>query len=89
MENIVPISELQTKAKRYVELVRESREPLIITQRGRAAVVLAPYEEYLGHQETQDEMSYPDWRKRLTRARKESQANRGMTLDAYLKKRRM
>ncbi len=87
MEKIIPISELQTKAKRYVEMVRETHEPLIITQRGRAAAVLTDYEEYLGHKATQDETSYPDWRKRLLRAEKESQSGKGISLETYLKKR--
>lgn len=88
MEKIIPISALQTNAKRYVEMVRESHEPLIITQRGRAAAVLASYDEYYGHQITQDEMSYPDWRRRLTRAESESRAGKGVALDDYLKKRK-
>jgi len=39
MEKIIPISDLQTKAKKYVDQVKKTEEPIIITQRGRAAAV--------------------------------------------------
>jgi PHD/YefM family antitoxin component YafN of YafNO toxin-antitoxin module len=37
MDKIIPISDLQTKAKKYVDQVKETEEPVVITQRGRAA----------------------------------------------------
>src|SRR5262249_44743265 len=48
MDKIIPISDLQTKAKQYVEQVKETDQPVVITQRGRAAAVLVSYESYEG-----------------------------------------
>jgi prevent-host-death family protein len=87
MEKIIPISDLQSKAKQYVEQVRDTDQPVVITQRGRAAAVLVSYEAYEGLLATRDEMSYPDWERRLKRAQRESKQAKGVTLDAYLKHR--
>jgi prevent-host-death family protein len=87
MEKIIPISDLQTKAKKYVEQVKETDEAVVITQRGRAAAVLVSFESYEGLLATRDEMSHPDWERRLTRARRESKQGKGISLDAYLKRR--
>jgi prevent-host-death family protein len=87
MEKIIPISDLQTKAKQYVEQVRDTDQPVVITQRGRAAAVLVSFETYEGLLATRDEMSYPDWKQRLRRADRESKQGKGITLDAYLKRR--
>jgi len=46
MPQIVPISELRQRAAALLEKVRESREPIVVTQRGRAAAVLLSVEEY-------------------------------------------
>lgn len=46
MEEIVPISDLQSQAKRFVEAAGSGRQRIIITQRGRAAAVLIGYDEY-------------------------------------------
>ena len=88
MDKIIPISDLQTKAKKYVEQVRETEEPVIVTQRGRASAVLVSYEAYEGMLAMQDEMSFPDWRERLVRARKESAAGKSVSLDAYIARRK-
>lgn len=87
MDKIIPISELQTSAKKWVDQVRDTDLPVIITQRGRPAAVLVSCEEYEGLQATLDEMSYPDWKKRLARAKREFAAGKGITLEAYLRKR--
>ncbi len=87
MDKIIPISDLQTQAKKYVEQVRDTDQPVVITQRGRAAAVLVSYEAYEGFLATRDEMSFPDWERRLARATKESAAGKGMGLDAYVKRR--
>ncbi|MCE9623925.1 MAG: type II toxin-antitoxin system Phd/YefM family antitoxin [Deltaproteobacteria bacterium] len=86
MEKIVPISDLQSKAKQFVEQVNKTREPVIITQRGRAAAILVDYETYEGRVATQDEMSYPDWEKRLTKANAEK--GKGVTLEDFKKGKR-
>jgi prevent-host-death family protein len=87
MDKIIPISDLQTKAKKYVDQVKETDEPIVITQRGRAAAVLVSYEAYEGLLATRDEMSYPDWERRLARAQRESKQGKAVSLDAYLKRR--
>lgn len=87
MDKIIPISDLQSKAKKYVEQVKKTEQPVIITQRGRATAVLVSYESFEGLLATQDEMSFPDWGKRLQRAEKESREGKGAALEAYLTKR--
>jgi prevent-host-death family protein len=88
MNQIIPISDLQSSAKRYVDQVRKTERPVIVTQRGRPAAVLVSYEEFEGFEATRDEMGFPDWRARLARAEKESRQGKALPLDAYLKKRR-
>ena len=80
MEKIVPISELQTQARRIVEGVKQTRDPVIITQRGRPAALLVNYEEYEGLIATLEEMSQPDWRERLAEAERDSRAGRGVSV---------
>lgn len=87
MDRIIPISDLQSKAKRYVDQVKETDQPVVITQRGRAAAVLVSFESYEGFLATKDEMGYLDWESRLRRARKESNEGKGVALETYLKKR--
>jgi prevent-host-death family protein len=88
MDKIIPISDLQTKAKKYVDQVRETEEPVIVTQRGRPSAVLVSYESYEGMLAMQDEMSFPDWRERLDRARKESAAGKSVSLETYIARRK-
>jgi prevent-host-death family protein len=44
--NIVPITNLRQNAASIVKLVSKSREPLIITKRGRAAAVMVSIKHY-------------------------------------------
>lgn len=88
MDKIIPISDLQTKAKKYVEQVRETEEPVIVTQRGRASAVLVSYEAYEGMLALQDEMSYPDFHKRMARARREQAAGKTYSLEEVLAERK-
>jgi antitoxin YefM len=44
--DIRPISEFRANAAAFVQQVRESRRPLVLTQRGRGAAVLLDIEEY-------------------------------------------
>ena len=50
---IVPISDLRQDATGIVKLVATSREPVFITQRGRAAAVMVSMQAY---EQTQHEM---------------------------------
>jgi prevent-host-death family protein len=87
MDKVIPITDLQSKAKKYVEQVRETDQPVVITQRGRAAAVLVSYDAFEGFLATRDEMSYADWDRRLRRATKESRSGKRVTLDSYVKRR--
>jgi prevent-host-death family protein len=80
MERIIPISELQSQAKRIVESVKLTHDAVIITQRGRPAALLVNYEEYEGLVATLEEMSQPDWRERLMEAERDSKAGKGIEL---------
>ena len=46
LPEIVPITDLRQDSSAVLERVRSSREPVIITQRGRAAAVMVSVEEY-------------------------------------------
>ena len=83
MEKIIPISDLQTRAKKIVESVKQTRDPVIITQRGRPAALLVNYEDYEGMVATLEEMSQPDWRQRLAEAERDSKAGKGIELDEF------
>ena len=44
--NILPVSDLRQDAAKVLKKLRENREPIIITQRGRAAAVIIGVEAY-------------------------------------------
>ena len=87
MEKIIPISDLQTRAKKIVESVKQTRDPVVITHRGRPAALLVNYEDYEGMVATLEEMSQPDWRERLAEAERDSKAGRGIELEGFKAKR--
>jgi len=87
MGKVIPISDLRSQAKKYVDQVKDTDQPVVISQRGRAAAVLVSYDTFEGFLTTTDEMSYPDWKRRLQRAHTESLQGKRMTLDAYVKRR--
>jgi antitoxin YefM len=45
-QDIRPLSEFRANAAAFVQHVRETRRPLVLTQRGRGAAVLLDLEEY-------------------------------------------
>jgi antitoxin YefM len=45
-EDIRPLSEFRANAAAFVQHVRQSRRPLVLTQRGRGAAVLLDIAEY-------------------------------------------
>lgn len=83
MEKIIPISDLQTQAKKIIERVKQTRDPVVITQRGRPAALLVNYEDYEGMVATLEEMSQPDWRERLVEAERDSKAGKGIELEKF------
>lgn len=86
MRNIIPITDLQQKTKKYVDRVRATGVPLVITQRGRAAAVLSSAKDFEGYLIALDEKSYPDWREKLRRGIEELDAGKVVELEAFLKK---
>lgn len=76
---IIPISDLRQNASDVVKSVLSSREPVFITQRGRAAAVMVSMEVY---EKTQHEL---DILRLLARGEKEIAAGTGHELDDVLK----
>ena len=76
---IIPISDLRQNASDVVKNVRSSREPVFITQRGRAAAVMVSMEVY---EKTQHEL---DILRLLARGEKEIAAGTGHELEEVLK----
>ena len=75
---IVPITDLRQDATTIVKRVKASREPLVITQRGRAAAVIVSLEDY---EHSQHEL---ELLRLLARGEKEIEAGKGYDLDAVL-----
>jgi prevent-host-death family protein len=46
MPDIIPVSDLRKGAAALLKRIRESRAPVVVTQRGRAAAVILSVEEY-------------------------------------------
>ena len=78
MERIVPVSDLKATAEKYVDQVRKTKEPIIITQLGRAAALFVDYETYQGLIATLEEMSDPEAWKKLQAAKKASAQGEGV-----------
>jgi prevent-host-death family protein len=76
--NIVPITDLRQDATSIVKRVSETREPLVITQRGRAAAVMVSVEAY---EHSQHELEIL---RLLARGEKEIEAGEGRDLDAVM-----
>ena len=76
---IIPISDLRQNASDVVKGVSSSREPVFITQRGRAAAVLVGMEAY---EDSQREL---DVLRLLARGEKEIDAGIGHELDEVLR----
>ena len=76
---IIPISDLRKNASNVVKSVSSSREPVFITQRGRAAAVLVSMEVYKNAQHEMDILHL------LARGEKEIAAGIGHELDDVLK----
>ncbi len=76
---IIPISDLRQNASHVVKSVSSSREPVFITQRGRAAAVMVSMEVYQNAQRETDILRL------LARGEKEIAAGKGHELDDVLK----
>jgi len=76
--NIIPITDLRQDATAIIKRVAASREPLVITQRGRAAAVMVSTEAY---EHSQHEL---ELLRLLARGEKEIEAGKGYDLDTVL-----
>ncbi len=76
---IIPISDLRQNASDVVKSVSSSREPVFITQRGRAAAVLVSMEVYKNAQHEMDILHL------LARGEKEIEAGAGYEFDDVLR----
>lgn len=76
--SIVPITDLRQGATALIKRVSASREPVFITQRGRASAVMVSVEEY---EHTQHEL---ELLRLLARGEKEIEVGKGFELDAVL-----
>lgn len=76
--NIIPITDLRQDATTILKRVTSSKEPLVITQRGRAAVVMVSMDAY---EQSQHEL---ELLRLLARGEKEIEAGKGYDLDAVL-----
>jgi prevent-host-death family protein len=75
---IIPITELRQDAAAALERVKSSRQPIVITQRGRAAAVLLSLEAY-DRGEHERELLHL-----LARGEQEIKAGKGFDLDEVL-----
>ena len=78
MPDIVPISDLRQGAAALLQKLRNSREPVFVTQRGRAAAVLLSVEEYERRENDLEVLSL------LVRGEQEIAAGVGYDLDQVL-----
>jgi prevent-host-death family protein len=78
LPNIVPISDLRQDAAKVLKQVRGSREPLIITQRGRAAAVLLSVESFERSERDKEILRL------LARGEQEIAAGKGYTLEEVM-----
>lgn len=75
---IIPISDLRKDASGVIKRLSTSREPLFITQRGRAAAVMVSMKEY---ENTQHELEIL---RLLARGEKEIEAGAGFSLEEVM-----
>ncbi len=79
IHELIPVTDLRQDAAAILKKVRASKDPVIITQRGRAAAVLLSVEEY------ERAGSERELLRLLAQGEKEIKAGRGHDLDRVLK----
>ena len=78
LSNIIPISDLRQDAAKVLKRVRGSREPIVITQRGRAAAVLISVESYERSEQNKEILQL------LAKGEREIEAGEGYTLEEVM-----
>ncbi len=76
--NILPISDLRQDAAKVLKKLRDDKEPIIITQRGRAAAVIIGVEAYEKSEQDKELLRL------LARGEKEIEIGEGYDLDTVL-----
>jgi len=76
---IIPISDLRDDAANVLERMKKSQEPVVITQRGRAAAVMVSIEEYERSEHEREILRL------LVQGDKEVAAGKGHALEDVLK----
>ena len=76
--NIIPVSDLRQGAAKVLKRVRDSKEPLVITQRGRAAAVMLSVEAFEQSERDRELLRL------LAKGEREIEAGEGHDLDSVL-----
>jgi len=76
--NIIPVSDLRQDAAKVIKRVKESREPIVITQRGRAAAVMLSVEAFEESERDRELLRL------LAKGEKEIEAGEGHDLESVL-----
>lgn len=76
--NIIPVSDLRRDAAGVLKQLKESKEPLVITQRGRAAAVMLSVEAYERSERDRELL------RMLAKGEKEINAEDGYDIDSVL-----
>jgi prevent-host-death family protein len=75
---IIPVTDLRQNAAGVIRRVRDSREPVFVTQRGRTAAVVISAEAYESAENNRDLLEA------LARGEREIEAGRGRELSAVM-----
>ena len=78
LENTIPLSELRQNVSGAVKRVRRSKQPLVVTQRGKATAVLLSVDAYQKNEHERELL------KLLAKGEMEIAADKGYDLDEVL-----
>jgi prevent-host-death family protein len=78
LSNIIPVSDLRQDAAKLLKQLRNSKEPLIITQRGRATAVIISVDAYEKSEHEKELLLL------LAKGEREIETGQGYDLDAVL-----
>ncbi|MCK8604425.1 type II toxin-antitoxin system Phd/YefM family antitoxin [Desulfoferrobacter suflitae] len=76
--NIIPVSDLRQDAAKVLKKIKDSREPIVITQRGRAAAVMLSVEAFEQSERDRELLRL------LAKGEREIEAGEGHDLDSVL-----
>jgi len=78
VSTIIPVTDLRQNAAAALKLVKSSRQPVVITQRGRTAAVMVSWEAYERSEHERQLLQF------LARGQQEIAAGKGFNLDDVL-----